>query len=317
MLPEPLPGFEQTCATQEASAVSRRRPFLGVQAQSPSKPEIVTALIDPGAQVGPLPNQRLVRHLDEPGLRRPRLAAGGNQARGREGIQQRLHGLGRSQREQSVFGHAPAGVRCALAQLHQFQKHPPGERLLFRRERRIDARGVRSDRALQPSDLGVALIGERRTGIPADLGLPQQRERVLQQGQIPGLRPHIRHQGLNETRLRLDTRQGQPLLHRFTQLFRRHQQHAVRALQPWLQRRMLQTVGVKIGADTEDQMNALAVGRLEERLDVPRSHVVVGDEREQLLELIGKQERARSVGRQRGDPVPHGGPTPGNVSRHR
>ena len=150
--------------------------------------QVVALVGQPRPQLGPLADERLVRHLHRALVDRHQPRRG---QRGDDAVDAVAAVAGRSQLGE---GRPPAGVVGAVAGLDQAQQRLLGDVAVDVVESGQHLIGGRADRTRHPAGGAVGVEGERA----AVAFLPRRAQRVGQQRQRPRLALHLAHQQLDQ-----------------------------------------------------------------------------------------------------------------------
>ena len=253
----------------------------------------LAVVVEPAAQAGPFPDERLMGQLDV------RLAHR-HQAGVHQSVKDRRQALGlvRSRRE---LGHGDASTRVhsALAELGQADEDVAGQGLLRGIELPVDGLcGAGYGTAHAPGG-GVPLVGEHPPAPP----LPRLEEGMRQQRQRPRLIGQVTQDDLGEAGLEAEARDpGRPVDGRG------HLRPGHRAQQGGAGLEQVRELGVggavteEVGADGEHHGRDAAGHRrrVDERVDELPALVLVAAQREQLLELVDHDHDPRLRGQRCG-----------------
>jgi len=301
-----LDGGEPGCAVEVGVASPFPIPYAGGDGEVAANLQPVTLLGDPARQPRPAAQQRFVRHLDGR-LSRRRITVEGQQPRRAEGVEQAV-GLGAEGGDtlQLAARGAAAEIGVLAADGNQPEEQQTGCVLGIPLERPVDVLGARTDRRRQTADPPV-VVERHRGRLPA---VEQFGERELEQRQRSGPvgdssdelgdeRPVDGHPGP------LGGADDRPL-----ELGRRHSDERYRTTRHEPAETVVaERTVVEIGAQRRHDPQRRPVGfeGSDQPVDERPPDRLVGDEREQLLELVDDDQHVTAAGngaaQRRGDPV--------------
>ena len=262
-------------------------------------PERLPVGVDPAAELGPRPDERLVRDLHG-GLAGGVVSGDDHQPGGRHLLDHTVHPRSVGAGHELGQGCPAPRVLGSLPWLREAEQHPPRHLLAVGAEAGVDVVRAPRERPADAAAGGVGLEGQEAAAAAA----PELEQQVLEEGQGPRLVRDVGEDAPHEPGLQLQPGRPSRLLDRIAQAVRAERPDEELVLRHQrAQRGVIRAAGVEVGPHRDDDGRAASRdrGRVHQAVDERPTLARAGDEREHLLELVDDDEQPLAGPVQRAD----------------